>query len=149
MGIISKVWLSFYHLINDIHNTHIKFDNNRSSSFGDYLSNKNRHRGWTDRQTEMRKLFFRTLEVITHQENIKVASRLTDSATILPWLIFGMYSGSNNANNLSLLVQNYERIIVDLSNFNFGQHNCHPITDIFQFFVANLTYALSVWRLGP
>ena len=55
---------------------HAKFDNNRSGSFGDYLSNKNRHRKTdrrtdrgTDKQTDAGDLFFRTLRVTTRQEN--------------------------------------------------------------------------------
>ena len=35
----------------------------------------------TDKQTERGKHFFRTLEVITHRENMKVAIRLMDSIT--------------------------------------------------------------------
>ena len=42
-GWSDKFWLKFYRSY-DIVNTHIQFDNNRSRSFGDYISNKNRHR---------------------------------------------------------------------------------------------------------
>ncbi|KAJ3646331.1 hypothetical protein Zmor_023923 [Zophobas morio] len=50
--------LSFYHL-HDIPNVRIKFDNNWSSNFGNYLTNKNRHKQTTeDGQTETRDLPF-------------------------------------------------------------------------------------------
>ena len=45
-----EIW--FYHL-HDIPNVHTKFDNKRSSSFGDYLPNKNLETA--DRQTDRRK----------------------------------------------------------------------------------------------
>ena len=40
--------------------------------------------GQTDRQTETGDLFFRTLEVMTHRENMELISRPIDSFTILP-----------------------------------------------------------------
>ena len=63
-GWLDKFWLGFCHL-NDIPNISTQFDNNRPSTFGDYLSNTN----WdgrqtdrqTDRQTKMGDLFLRTL----------------------------------------------------------------------------------------
>ena len=44
---LAKFWLAFNRL-HDISNIHTKFDNNRSSSFGDYVSNKNGYRHQTD-----------------------------------------------------------------------------------------------------
>ena len=55
-------------------NACIKFDNNRSGSFEEYLSNKNSGRRQTDRQTEPGYLIFRTLEVMKSRENVKVES---------------------------------------------------------------------------
>ena len=49
-GRLVKFWLAFYHP-HDIPNIHIKFDNNRSGNFGDYLSFQNAGRRQTDRQT--------------------------------------------------------------------------------------------------
>ena len=53
MGTIRQI-LGFYHLydIPNNPNIHIKFDNNRSGSFRNYLFNKNRHRRHTDKPTE-------------------------------------------------------------------------------------------------
>ena len=48
---------------------HIKFDNNRSNSFGDYLSNKHSDRRQTDRQTETGDLVFRSLRVTKRRKN--------------------------------------------------------------------------------
>ena len=84
---MSKFLVAFNHL-HDILNTHIiKFDNNQSSSFGDYLSNKKGYRHQTerqtDRQTETGIYFFCTVWVMKRLENIKVAFRLMDSITIL------------------------------------------------------------------
>ena len=60
---------------------------NSTGSFGDYVSNKilcrqqtDRHRH-TQRDTEMGDHFFRTLEVMTRRENMKVAIRPMDSIT--------------------------------------------------------------------
>ena len=46
---------------------------------------------WTDRQTETRDLFFRTLKVMKLRENTKLESRPMDSLTIL-----SISSGSKN-----------------------------------------------------
>ena len=58
--IFIQIWLTFYHS-HDILNTHIKFDNNRSSSLGDNLLNKNSKMRQADRQTETEDQFFLTL----------------------------------------------------------------------------------------
>ena len=92
-GRLDKVELAF-HRLDDSHSMHIKFDNNRSDSFGDYQSNKNRHRRRTDRQTETGLLFFHSLGVMTHRENIKLPSRPMDSIT-------SFRSRSKNENLLS------------------------------------------------
>ena len=42
-GWLAKFWLAFNHL-HDISNIRTKFDNNRSTSFEDYVSNKNGYR---------------------------------------------------------------------------------------------------------
>ena len=65
---------------------HIKFDKNRSTSFGEYLSNKNPHGRRTDTHTETRDPFFRTLWVIKGRENVKVETQPTDPFTILPYI---------------------------------------------------------------
>ena len=54
-------------VVSDILNISTQFDNNRSSSFGDYLSNKNPDRRQTDRRTETveRKIKSRSTESIT------------------------------------------------------------------------------------
>ena len=66
---------------------------NRSSTFGDYLSNKNPGRQTdgqtdrrtdrqTDRQTETGDLFLRSQGIMKDRENVKSESRPTDSITI-------------------------------------------------------------------
>ena len=80
------VLISQINHLHDISNIHAKFDNNRSSSFGDYVSNMNMD---TDRQTETGDYFFRTFGVMKCRENIKVAFRPMDSITILPSFTLG------------------------------------------------------------
>ena len=77
MGMIIKI------LVNVSVHIHIKCDNSRSDSFGDYVSNKNQDRPWTDRPTDTGDIF-RTLGVMKRRKNMKVAIRPTDSITILP-----------------------------------------------------------------
>ena len=48
---LAKLWLLAFHDLHDISNVHTKFDNNRSSSFGNYVYIKNGYRHQTDRQT--------------------------------------------------------------------------------------------------
>ena len=79
---IRQIWLALFHL-HDIPNIHTKFDNNPSSSFRDYLSNKNRQRRTDERQTETGELFFRTLKVMNRRENMKAGSRRMDSIMVL------------------------------------------------------------------
>ena len=53
----------------------MKFDNNRPSSFEDYVSNKNRHRRQTDKQADRLRetgdYFFRTLCSMGHEMSRK------------------------------------------------------------------------------
>ena len=63
---------------------HQNFDYNRSSSFGDYLSNKNSDRQRTDKQTDGKGRLFCALGFMIHRENMKVASRPMDLITVLP-----------------------------------------------------------------
>ena len=72
---------------------YIQFDNNRFSSFGDYVSNKNGYRQavrqtgrLTDRQTETTDYLLYIVGDMKHRGNIKVAIRPMDSIAIVPSL---------------------------------------------------------------
>ena len=57
--------------LHDIRNTQLKFDNNRSGSFEDYLFHKKSTQTTDDNQTERRGLFFRSLGIVKYRKNMK------------------------------------------------------------------------------
>ena len=68
-----------FYPLHDIPKTHTKFDDSWPSSFGDNNLSNN-----PDRQVDGNgNTVFRTLGLMTHRENIKVASRPMDSITML------------------------------------------------------------------
>ena len=79
-------------------NINTKFDNNRSSTFGDYLSNKN-----PDRQTETGDLFLRPVGVMKGRENVKVKNRPTDSITLQYFLCLRLGSKKTKTENVRVI----------------------------------------------
>ena len=80
--VIPSIEKSRTQILHDIRNTHITISPIVSEII--CLTTIHVDGGPTDRETEIGDLFFRTLEVMTRRENMKVISRPINSITILP-----------------------------------------------------------------